>query len=135
MAAVAALLSGVGLWLLLKSGQRLVGEIEVYRNGRFVQKVLLPSMGKRRLTIGAQGDILLATTDVPAVVAQLYAEQGADGQTEMYLDLHDGSDGTVSVSLLLYHGIEIKLPDSYSVKYTNPISEEWFNEGESYEDP
>lgn len=109
----------------------MVGELEVSRNGRFVHKVQLASFGKKRLTIGAQGDILLASQDLPDVVAQLYAERGTGGETEVIFERLDAADGSVIESLLLVHGIEIKLPDGYTIKYVNP-AEEYYMEGERY---
>ena len=115
---------------MLKPKTRLAGEIEVYRKGRFVQSMRLARSGKSRLTIGARGDILLASDAVPDVVAQIYAERSGD-TVDLYLELLDSDDGTVTDSMLLYHGIEVALPDGYSLKYLNPM-EDLYTEGESY---
>ena len=132
-AALLAILLLMGaLWPWANTGKRLVGEIEVYRNGRFLHSVSLPTLSKRMLTIGAAGDIVLVSDNVPDVVAQIYAEQGEGGQVEMCIDLFDSEDGTVAESLLLDDGAEIRLPDGYSLKYINPITDDLFFEGEEY---
>ena len=120
------------LWQKLAAGNHWVGEIEVRRNGRFVYGSALGSFNKRRLTIGARGDIVLISDNAPDVVAQLYAERGDGGQIEVYLERIDVTDGSVSDTLSLYDGIEVKLPDGYSLKYTNPVHEEWYTEGGEY---
>ena len=131
MVLVAFLVVGApAAWFMLKPRTRLVGEIEVRRKGRFVQSVRLARSGKSRLTIGARGDILLISDALPDVVAQIYAERSGDA-ADLYLELLDPVDCTVTDSMLLYHGMEVALPDGYSLKYLNPM-EDLYTEGESY---
>lgn len=123
-----------GLWLLIRRHVTVDGELEVYKDGKFVTQFDLGSFRKPRVTIGGHADVFLKSEAMPSQIAVVRAQRNDNGNTELWIDLLHEEDGSVDDSLLLYDGVEIPLRKyGYSLRYRSvAIKHTDFEKGEQY---